>query len=433
MSEFKPNKGQVEALQKLGEFLADPDAFEFCLSGFAGTGKTTVIQRAYEEFRAKNKSLIGGGLAMSAPTHKAVKVLSAMAVEQNLPVQVATIHKMLALQKSYVEDKVVFVQNPKVEPMVKFLTAVVIDECSMVGEGLDALIRPYIEGKRVKVIWMGDRLQLPPVDDTKARGEASAESRSFSAPASHDLTEVMRNGGVIGEAIAKIRDNITAKVPELARAAKDERGTIEVYGARLWFRRFLEELESDLDVVALAYTNKSVDWINQHVRLAKFGPNVEPYVAGETLEAVSSFEQMGKIVFYTGERMKVVKAERAEEHFAGFSLPCWELEVILEDGSTDLIATFDASQTAEYAKQVVAARDRAKKDRSLWGAYYELKERFCSVRQGYATTIHKSQGSTYDKVFLAQSDVLKSCQDPELRNRLLYVGYSRTKSGLYLS
>jgi AAA domain/UvrD-like helicase C-terminal domain len=417
---FKPNKGQSEALAALETFFNDPTAFEFGLYGFAGTGKTTVIQEAFANY--------SGRYAMSAPTHKAVGVLKAMSEERGGSFRVETIHKMLSLQKSYNAGKVSFVPNPHRVPMVESYDLLVIDECSMIGEELDALIRPYIDGERVKIVWMGDALQLPPVGD-------AGDSRAFRAPQSYTLTEVVRNGGVIAAAVAGIRDDITAPDPVLARPAKDLLGEIELYGSRLWFRKFLEELDrtDGVDVQALAYTNKSVDWINANVRKAKFGADALPFVTGERLVAVETFEQSGSIAMYTGERCTVTNAALDVEMFPGFNIPCWELEVLFDDGKSDLVVVLDKDQKVEFNKRLNAAKLAAKKDRSLWGAYYDLKERFASLRPGYATTVHKSQGSTYDVVYLAQSDVMKSSgRDPELRNRLLYVGYSRTRSGLVL-
>ena len=69
-----------------------------------------------------------------------------------------------------------------------------------------------------------------------------------------------------------------------------------------------------------------------------------------------------------------------------------------------------------------------------WSDYYDLLEAFVRVRPGWATTIHKSQGSTYEQVYLVQTDVLRRAkQDHPFRNMLLYVAYSRASKGLYIS
>ena len=53
------------------------------------------------------------------------------------------------------------------------------------------------------------------------------------------------------------------------------------------------------------------------------------------------------------------------------------------------------------------------------------------VRPGWATTVHKSQGSTWPSVYVVQPDLLK-CPDPMTRERLLYVAYSRAARELHV-
>ena len=418
------NDGQKAGIEALGAFLDSEDQFEFCLGGFAGTGKTTVIQHVFDSF--------DGRVLFTAPTHKAVGVLADMARERGIGYPVETIHRGLSLKKSWNKDTgaTEFIPDPKRVPMVESYDVLVVDECSMIGSELYGLVKPYIDSQRVKVIWMGDPLQLPPVGDEEER------SRSFEAPAGHTLTEVMRNGGVIAETVSRVRSNIDSVDPVCARSAQDDRGEIEVMGSRLWVRRFLDEVSSNpesTNTQALAFTNKSVDWINAHARKEMFGADAAPYVAGERLVAVETFEQDGQIVFYTGATFAVNDAWQTEEQ--GFG--CWELEIEASRyGSTfkELILALDESQKPAVAKELKKRKEAAIKDRTKWGEYFRLKEMFANVRPGYAATVHKSQGSTYDKVYLAQTDVLRNAQfDHVLRNKLLYVGYSRTRSGLYIA
>jgi ATP-dependent exoDNAse (exonuclease V) alpha subunit len=45
---------------------------------------------------------------------------------------------------------------------------------------------------------------------------------------------------------------------------------------------------------------------------------------------------------------------------------------------------------------------------------------------GYAITVHKSQGSSYDYAFIDIKNIIK-CRQPEIRRELLYVALSRAK------
>ena len=82
----------------------------------------------------------------------------------------------------------------------------------------------------------------------------------------------------------------------------------------------------------------------------------------------------------------------------------------------------------------------------LWGRYYELLDSFAtpidlvfdnrvivkkSFDYGYAQSVHKSQGSNYDEIFIDWRNI-KSCRDEEFKRQLQYVAMSRTRSNVYL-
>ncbi|MGB8699125.1 MAG: AAA family ATPase [Thermosynechococcaceae cyanobacterium] len=69
---LKLNEQQSEAIRRMKQFLAS-DADLFLLQGFAGTGKTTTIQSLIRDTQSKKKKV---KVALTAPTNKAVKVLS---------------------------------------------------------------------------------------------------------------------------------------------------------------------------------------------------------------------------------------------------------------------------------------------------------------------------------------------------------------------
>jgi ATP-dependent exoDNAse (exonuclease V) alpha subunit len=55
-----------------------------------------------------------------------------------------------------------------------------------------------------------------------------------------------------------------------------------------------------------------------------------------------------------------------------------------------------------------------------------INKTWIDLRAAYACTINKSQGSTYDKVFIDLDD-LKRCNQPNTLARLLYVAVSRAR------
>ena len=53
------------------------------------------------------------------------------------------------------------------------------------------------------------------------------------------------------------------------------------------------------------------------------------------------------------------------------------------------------------------------------------------LRPEDASTVHKSQGSTFDTVFIDLSD-LSTCRQPDMAARLLYVAFTRARNRVVL-
>jgi ATP-dependent exoDNAse (exonuclease V) alpha subunit len=54
------------------------------------------------------------------------------------------------------------------------------------------------------------------------------------------------------------------------------------------------------------------------------------------------------------------------------------------------------------------------------------------LRAAYAQTINKSQGSTYDRVFIDLDDLAR-CSSGDQLARMLYVGFSRARHQVFLT
>jgi len=57
--------------------------------------------------------------------------------------------------------------------------------------------------------------------------------------------------------------------------------------------------------------------------------------------------------------------------------------------------------------------------KAAWRQFFKADRTFHDLRHGYASTVHKAQGSTFKTVFIDLPDLL-TCRDAELRNRLFY-------------
>ncbi|MCP5492280.1 MAG: exodeoxyribonuclease V subunit alpha [Chlamydiales bacterium] len=126
----------------------------FILSGGPGTGKTFTARRIIEAHIATSDKPLR--IALAAPTGKAVSKLkqSLEGVKDALPITASTLHTLLGIKRS--SD---FLKKPK---CLSF-DVILIDECSMIDMALwTVLLRSLLP--HTKLILLGDVHQLPSVE-----------------------------------------------------------------------------------------------------------------------------------------------------------------------------------------------------------------------------------------------------------------------------
>lgn len=130
------NKGQLNALEAIRDFISKPYGpdkdYSITLSGFAGTGKSTLMNFILDELPKKTKVVV------SAPTHKAKEVIAKFTRKN-----AETIQALLGLRPNVDIDD--FNPNNPVfaciaEERIQNYHIVVIDEASMLNKKLVKLI-----------------------------------------------------------------------------------------------------------------------------------------------------------------------------------------------------------------------------------------------------------------------------------------------------
>jgi superfamily I DNA/RNA helicase len=67
-----------------------------------------------------------------------------------------------------------------------------------------------------------------------------------------------------------------------------------------------------------------------------------------------------------------------------------------------------------------------------WIDYWKIKRIFTDIRPAYAMTVHKSQGSTFENVFVDAQDILSNPNREEAL-RCLYVAISRASNNVIVN
>ena len=254
--DFEWNEEQERAIETIVAWYLAGKGQYFGLKGYAGTGKTSVVQEVAHRLGRRQDDTL-----MCAPTHKAVGVLANMSHSHSgaKRYSYSTLHSALQLRPRKVDGKQVFVRDrPDKWAPIQAYGLVILDECSMVDSTLWGYVEAEVKvstsnmfGGAMRCIPMGDPLQLPPVS------ESGEESKSFGVNPSITLNEVMRFAGVVGEAVDQVRENIHSRAPVLPPSASDSMGEIvNIQDKDEWMEDIIEHAREAADLKALAWTNR---------------------------------------------------------------------------------------------------------------------------------------------------------------------------------
>lgn len=419
---------QKKVLDQMLEFIRTPAKsavdFYFCLQGYAGTGKTTIISRLIQLLLGKTT------IAITAPTHKAKRIL-----KEKSNVEAITVHSLLGIKlntdiANFDINKPNF--DPKNAPQLENFGVIIVDEASMLNKDLLALIKKENSVCKKKIIFVGDPAQLPPVGEEM--------SLVFKLPNKAILTEVHRTeDSNIIDLCTYIRNNLDKNTIPLSQfegekiIRKDSKEFYQI--AYEEFNNMLFGQEKNLNhSKILSYTNKSVSAINKHIRsmLIKSDNRLE---IGDILTSYTTIGSGSDIVILNSEDYFVTAIET---EMSSYNITCLRLTLLSSDQKvTEVLIVEDYSKFSEiFFEKLSAAKENFRK----WGEYYNFKEEhllfsdfvdnrgklICKkdLDYGYALTVHKSQGSSFNNVFIMNKNI-GVCATMPLRNQLRYVAFSR--------
>mgnify|MGYP003605926704 CR=1 FL=1 len=441
--EFEYTPDQVVAKDTIKDFVLkskveDEDYF-ITLSGFAGTGKTTITNDIIQEIKFKKK------IVVSAPTHTAKEVIASVT-----KTNAETIQALLGLRPDL--DLTDFNPNKpqfavKADERISKYDVLIIDESSMLGKSVVKLIKEKAILNKVTVIFMGDKYQLPPI------GEVI--SSVFTMPNQVELTTIVRQSGtnpnlkLIELARNDVRDKTDNCIPYLRSivSALDKGEGFKLADRETYYTRLLDsyfdsEYQQNANLTkTICYTNKAVNSTNDYIRKRLIHSD-EIVAVGDILMGyktvsrdIKNFPFFESIVKNSVSYM-VTGVEILERKVGGVILKGYK--VLTKEGEYPMFVLHPDSYidfTNEYADRLQTAM-RYKR----WKPFYDFKNEIqcmedlniyggnkCSkdLGYGYAITVHKSQGSTYQHVAVTLKDILTN-YDAQERRKLIYVALSRT-------
>lgn len=409
MSVLVASSGQTAAHAMVGDFLAQTDHRVGVITGYAGTGKTTLIRMLADTY---------GEALVLTPTGKA-----ALRVGEATGIFGMTIHRFLYLPT----------EDPKTgAPVFKLKDSwhetfsgmegryVLVDEASMVGQDVwDDLLRT---AQRIgfHIILMGDLFQLPPVFKEKSGKPFS--TLDIPTPFKVNLTEVIRQA----------LDSPIIKASMLLRSGKPEYEALALLNP-IGANRFIDAVIEGRarGGATICFTNKRRHDINNRVRAA-LGFEAGDLRAGEPLLVTQNNYGLNA---YNGEVID----------FRGWTRQPGEPFVVTDRFTTSSlrmsfgVSTLNDSEAVLSPQQVTGAAENAKIGnwiirKTSRGWYRKTFDRdeappHLDANYGYGLTGHKSQGSEWPEVLVVLEDAISMLSVIE-KKRWLYTVLTRAKHTL---
>ena len=465
---FSLNDQQKSALYELEKFIED-DGTEITLSGYAGTGKSTIIG-IFSKWL--NNRIGRGNIVYTAPTHRANVI-----TKQNNPnANVYTLSALFgftpdtdeAMERESLDlnDLKFRAKNQmKYEPG----QLIIIDEASMVQDGLYEYVQEIIAKYDGSVIYVGDSAQLRPV-------KSDHISKVFTSDGVPQitLTKVERTGDnpILKEA-TRIRQgeglsyqtDINDKGQGVLYTSNDT-----VINENLKQIISSEGFNADpLHFRVITATNAAAATYNSKIRSLRYGKFAKPFVKGDILMGYSNklrkpdgsyrlINSMDYIVQNVRDTTVKFRTDKGTIEFKAFNLSIrpvggtimndFQLTVIDKNEPDSKIfeiveykdRLFKMAKEAKQNGQISRSRDLNQMaysvdnelniTKNLEDNQGRLKIRK-AIDYGYAQTVWKSQGSTYSKVLILSNeiDTFGYGKDVmQLRNELRYVAISRAKN-----
>lgn len=465
---FSLNDQQKSALYELEKFIED-DGTEITLSGYAGTGKSTIIG-IFSKWL--NNRIGRGNIVYTAPTHRANVI-----TKQNNPN--ANVYTLSALFGFTPDTDIAMEQGSldlrelefRAKNQMKYEPGqlIIIDEASMVQDGLYEYIQEIVAKHNGSVIYVGDSAQLRPV-------KSDHISKVFTSDGVPQitLTKVERTGDnpILKEAIRLRQGEGLSYQTDINDRGQGILYTSDNASIDENLKQIVtsEEFNADpLHFRVLTATNAAASTYNSKIRSLRYGKFAKPFVKGDIIMGYSNklrkpdgsyrLINSGDYIVQSVKDTNIkFKTDKGDIEFKAFNLSIRPTGgTIMDDFQLTVI---DKNEPDSKLFEVVEYKDRLwkmakeakqngqiSKYRDLVQMAYNVDNELNitknlednqgrlkirkAIDYGYAQTVWKSQGSTYSKVLILSNeiDTFGYGKDVmQLRNELRYVAVSRAKN-----
>lgn len=465
---FTPD--QKEAVDGIIDFINaefSKNHFAVGLCGPGGVGKTFVTNYIISTCKYANSAI-----RCTSPTHKACRVFSAAIGGKDVYTIQATFGFRLDLNlENFNPDRPQF--NPKAKAKLDNIRVLFIDESSMLPASLVGYIMKTCKEKQIKIIFIGDDNQLPPVNEKKSTAFARCAKIYY-------LTTIVRQeqDNPIRGLLQMLRKDIDNRSfnfinyisKHIGESYYNEVGEGFTITNPLGFKQCIdisfndEKFTENIDMYRIiAYTNLRISSWNNYVRnyiIKGSDKGVltknDLIMSNETI--VDDF--LSPVIINSEEYIikDIVNYVDSTYGFKGYMVKFQLIHGGKVTSPLFVIDSKDINSIILYDRTLnellISAKQATGGTRvSKWKEYFNFKKKYllitnivdrnnniktrANIDYGFAITSHKSQGSTYDNVFVDINDIVFDRNNRIRTNtdevlRMLYVACSRARKQLIL-
>lgn len=461
---------QQKAIDNIISFIAapfNPAKYIVGLTGAGGTGKTFITKYIISHCKYSNSVI-----KCTSSTHKACRVFSQALDGKDVDTIQSTFGLRLDLRlEDFDPANPQF--NPMAKPKLENIKLLLVDEASMLPSKLVTFICNECKKLEIKIIFIGDNYQLAPVNEKKS----IAFDRCFEI---NQLKEIVRQAAnnPITNLLELLRYDIEHHTYRFLEYISKNIGITNYNDinegfcicGKESFRHLInmsfndEAYKKNIDMYRIiAYTNACVSGWNSYIRNTIIQDSDKNIITKNDL--IMSYEtivnEFMEIVINNSEEYiinDIVNFVDDAYGFKGFLVKFQLIHGGMITRPLFIIDHRDKFTIQKYHKTITSLISSAKSASggtrvSKWKAYYEFKKKYLiaaniidrngktlysrDIDYGFAITAHKSQGSTYDTVFIDVNDMVydrmgKPYANQEDLLRRLYVGCSRARTELIL-
>lgn len=438
---FKPNAQQIDALNTMSDFIKS-DETSMTLSGYAGTGKTSLMEMIAKKCRKQHKPV-----SFCATTNKAAAVLNDRVSKAGF--KATTLNKTFGISVEVDTNSKTYnarnlVNNLKDVDIVPG-TTIIIDEASMINEENYEILNDIAKKFHLKIIYVGDEAQLAPVNEDKIskvfrNGDGKVirltqVERTDDNAILKEATDIRNGKPLSGETSFNSKgEGVAYILPQHQEAISDV------------INHYVKGLKKDSNYFRiLAYTNKAVSDYNNQVRNLLGYDSPTPQ-AGEPMTGYANWGydwRTKSYRFINSESYKVRNTGKPTNVKTtldnGTSIVMEAIPITLEDsmGHVDTFNFMDIKSNPQNRQVAIMLANEKKR---LWGeakraygrqAKAEIYQKINALDSflfindnieddkhnllqaktidfGYAMTVHKSQGSTFTNVLMDDVDISRA-------------------------